>query len=136
MNTLVRYMCTLLVFTCSMTAQERFSSGPWKGFFKEQPELNTIELPKPFKVSSIKGKVVYSGREKLRDAFFEIRDKSGRVLTATTDENGEFTLAHVPRGTYDFRVSKNEFKPVIGKVMVSRRWWKSDAIIIPIELGN
>ena len=135
-SSLYVFLLTLLVLAGSVTAQERFESGPYKGFVKEQPELNTVEIPKPFKVSLVRGRIDYSGGEKLPGAYFEIRDKSGRVRTAITDENGQFALAGVPRGKYDFRVSKNQFKPFVGTVIVSRRWWKSKPISILIQLGD
>ncbi|HSK45308.1 MAG TPA: carboxypeptidase-like regulatory domain-containing protein [Candidatus Binatia bacterium] len=136
MNKLLRHIFLYAFLAGSLTAQERFDSGPYKGFVREKPELSTVVLPRPFNVASVKGRIGYSGGEKLPGAFFEIRDKSGHVRSAITDESGAFALANVPQGTYDFKVTKNEFQSVIGKVIVSRRFWKTKAIHISIQLGT
>ena len=136
MNRLLRHLFLYAFLAGSLIAQERFDSGPYKGFVREKPELSTVVLPRPFNVASVKGRIVYSGGEKLPGAFFEIRDKSGHVRSAITDENGAFALANVPRGAYDFKVTKNEFQSVTGKVIVSRRFWKTKAIHISIQLGT
>ena len=120
----------------SLTAQERFKSGSYKGFVREKPELSKVLLSRPFNVASVMGHIVYAGGEKLRGALLEIRDKFGHVRSTITDENGAFSLANVPRGTYDLKVTKNEFQSVIGKVIVSPRFWKTKAIHISIQLGT
>jgi len=136
MNKLLLHIFLYVCLAGPLIAQERFDSGPYKGFLKEKPELSTVALPRPFNVASVKGRIVYSGGEKLPGAFFEIRDKFGRVRSAITDENGAFALANVPRGAYDFKVTKNEFQSVTGKVIVSRRFSKTKAIHISIQLGT
>jgi len=136
MNKLLLHIFLYVCLAGSLTAQERFDSGPYKGFVKEKPELSTVVLPGSFNVASVKGRIVYSGGEKLPGAFFEIRDKFGHVRSAITDENGAFALANVPPGAYDFKVTKNEFQSVIGKVIVSRRFLKTKAIHISIQLGT
>jgi len=136
MNKLLLHIFLYVSLAQTLTAQERFDSGPYKGFVREKPELSTTALPRPFNVASVKGRIVYSGGEKLSGAFFEIRDKFGHVRSAITDENGAFALANVPPGAYDFKVTKNEFQSVIGKVIVSRRFSKTKAIHISIQLGT
>ena len=136
MNKLLPHIFLYAFLAGSLTAQERFNSGPYKGFVREEPEMSTVALSTPFNVASVKGRIVYAGGEKLPGAFFEIRDKFGHVRSAITDENGAFALANVPRGTYDFKVTKNEFQSVIGKVIVSRRFWKTKAIHISIQPGT
>ena len=136
MNKLLLHIFLYVCLAGSLTAQERFDSGPYKGFLKEKPELSTVVLPRSFNVASIKGRIVYSGGEKLPGAFFEIRDKFGHVRSAITDENGAFALENVPRGVYDFKVTKNEFQSVTGRVIVSRRFSKTKAIHISIQPGT
>lgn len=136
MNKLLRHVFLYAFLAGSLPAQERFDSGPYKGFVREKPELSTVVLPRPFNVASVKGRIVYSRGEKLSGAFFEIRDKFGHVRSAITDESGAFAIANVPQGTYDLKVTKNEFQSVIGKVIVSRRFWKTKAIQISIQLGT
>ena len=136
MSNLFRHIFLYAFMAGSLIAQERFDSGPYKGFAREKPELSTVVLARPFNVASVKGRIVDSGGETLPGAFFEIRDKFGHVCSAITDENGAFALANVPRGDYDFKVTKNEFQSVIGKVIVSRRFWKTKSIHISIQLGT
>jgi len=91
----------LVVFAAtSAIAQQRFDSGPYKGFIKEEPPLNTKEIPHAFEVRVISGTLTF-GEHPLADAFFEIRDNTGQVFTTKTDEHGAFSIANPKPGLSD-----------------------------------
>ena len=129
-------LCGLLFLTLNGTAQNRFESGPYEGFLKEEPELNKIELPKPLSVSVVKGIVVYSGDRPLSDAVFEVRDRNGKVFSATTDVRGAFRIAGVPPGTYALKVTKNQFHSVVGTIIVSSKVSPRKSIRVQLQLGT
>ena len=129
-------LCGLLFLTLNAIAQERFESGPYKGFLKETPELNKIELPEPITVSEVKGTVVYSGDRPLSGAVFEMRDRMGRVLSATTGARGAFKIADVQPGTYALKVTMNQFHSVVGTIVVSGKVSRKKAIRIQLQLGT
>lgn len=130
------FLCCLFILTLNGYAQQRFESGPYKGFLKEEPELNKIELPKPIIVSAVKGTVVYSGDRRLSGAIFEMRDDKGKVFSATTDAEGAFRIADVPAGTYTLKVTKNQFYSVVGTIVVSDKQSRKKAIRIQLKLGT
>ena len=125
-----------LTLSLNVVAQQRFESGPYKGFLKEEPELNKIELPDPISVSVVEGTVVYSGTQPLSGAVFEIRASGGRVFSATTDSGGAFAIPHVPPGTYALKVTKNQFHSMIGTALVSRKISRKKGIHILLQLGT
>jgi hypothetical protein len=129
-------LCALLLSIVYAKAQERFEAGPYKGFLKENPELNKIKLPEPFRVSEVKGNITYSGARPLSGAVFEIRDSNGRVFSATTDTTGNFSIPLVPMGTYALKVTKNEFHSVVGTVVVSKNFSRTKSIKIQLRLGT
>jgi hypothetical protein len=113
-------------------------SAPHKGFLKESPELNVIEVPTPFKVGSVKGLIVYGGgtQEKpVAGATFEVRDSSGRIRSVTTNDSGEFAIPNMPPGTYDFKVTRNGFQSTIGRVVVSGRSSPNRTMKIELQIG-
>jgi hypothetical protein len=117
-------------------AQDRFESGPYRGFLKEDPELNKIELPAPISVRDVKGIVVYSGSQPLSGAVFEIRDSAGRVFSATTDGKGAFKMANVSPGSYGLKVTKNGFHSIVGTIIVSDKVQRKTIIRIQLQLGT
>ena len=126
----------LLILALTGIAQDRFETGPYKGFLKEEPELNKIELPAPISVCEVKGTVVYPGDRPLPGAVFEMRDSVGKVFSATTDARGVFKIADVPPGTYSLKVTKNQFHSIVGTVVVSDKVSRKKAIRIQLQLGT
>jgi hypothetical protein len=132
-----------IVFGLAASArpQERYESGPFKGFVTEQPVLDVIRIAQPFKVPAVVGRVVYftalgAGETPLAGVIFEVRDNSGRVLSATTDTKGTFKIDGVPQGTYEFKVTKNGFHSVIGTIIVSSEVPRKKDIRIQLQLGT
>jgi hypothetical protein len=113
----------------------RIQSGPYKGFLQEEPELNRVELPNPFTVAVVQGTIFYRLHSPLANAAFEIRDSSGRVRTVFTGNDGQFKIEGVPPGVYQFKVTKNQFESVVGKVIVLRKVSRKKTISIQLQLG-
>ena len=60
----------IVVFVAaSAVAQQRFDSGPDKGFLKEAPPLNSKEIPQPFEVRAISGSLTFGERPPLGRFF-------------------------------------------------------------------
>lgn len=129
---------SLLILAVARTdsfAQQRFDSGPHKGFLKEEPTLTVEEIPRPFGVRAVRGMLTY-GEGPLPDAYFEIRDTAGQVTTARTDERGTFILPDAKPGYYDFKATKNRFESVIGRVIVSKAAPRKNQIRIQLHVGT
>jgi hypothetical protein len=130
-------LLVLLAFAPSQDAQQRFESGPYKGFVREEPELDKVEIGQPFEVpTTINGIIVHSEGQPVSGALFEIRDGSGRVLSSVASDAGRFQIAHVRPGTYDFKVTKNGFHSVIGTITVSRKTPQKNSVHIQLSLGT
>jgi len=117
-------------------AQQGYDCGPHKNFVKEEPELNKIEIARPFVVTRIEGTVLYPAGSPLSQVFFEIRDSSGQVRSSVTDDKGVFRIPNVPPGTYVFKATKNNFHSVIGTVAVSPKAPRKNKIRIQLQLGT
>jgi hypothetical protein len=125
------------IFLGIAVSQQRFQEGFYKGFIKEEPELNVIEYSRPFMISIVQGVVSLPvTNDPLEEAFFEIRNNKGQVLTAKTDAFGKFKITNVPEGSYDFKVTKNGFMSVIGKIKISKKYSRKKTIHIQLDLGT
>jgi hypothetical protein len=93
------FVATLLIIS-PIRAQARFDSGPYKGFVKEEPELNVVELAIPLTVFEVNGTITTLGGRPLADAWVEIRDSAGTVTSAVTNVAGNFVIPRVLMGTY------------------------------------
>lgn len=133
---LTAYFIGFLIISTYGIAQQRFDSGPYKGFLREEPELNKIELSQPIEVSSVRGLIFYSDDDPLSGAAFEMRDSQNRVFSAITDSNGRFTIPKAPSGRYEFKVTKNGFHSVIGVLIVSDKSSSTKLIRIQLQLGT
>jgi hypothetical protein len=128
--------CLLVASVAISFAQQRFDSGPYKGFAKEEPELNTKLIPTAFRVRNLQGILFVGDNVPLGDALFEIRDSAGKVISTTTKENGTFSLPNVPAGTYMFKTTKNGFESVVGTVVVTKHAPNRDTIQIQVSVGT
>jgi hypothetical protein len=126
----------ILLVTMTVVAQQRYESGPHQGFVKEDPELNKIEIAAPFQVSAIRGCVVYGASKPLSRAWFEIRDRSGQVQSAITDDKGGFEIPGAAQGSYSFKVTLDGFHSVTGTLVLSRKFPRKRAIQIQLQLGT
>ena len=130
---LIKNAILVLFLVASAFAQERYRNGPYKGFLVEHPVLNTVNIPKLFRVSVVQG-TIRNGDAPVGNLFFEVRDKAGMVFTAETDVHGSFRIPDVPAGTYDFKTTMDGFQSATGKVIVSHRA-KDDDIELQVSIG-
>lgn len=137
MKARLRTVCLLTLVVAAGLRAQKPAASTGSDFITEDPPITVILLTKPFKVRGVHGIVVVEAvNEPLPGAIFQLRDKPGHVRFATTDEKGEFTLADVAPGTYDFKVTKNEFHSVMGKVIVSRWSLRKSKIRISLHVGT
>jgi carboxypeptidase family protein len=119
-----------------LNAQDRFDSGPYKGFRMAHPESTIVELEQPFRVRAVRGVVRDPSGSPLPDTAFEIRDdSSGKVWGAVTDKHGHFTISAVSHGTFSFKATRDGFQSVIGKITVSARASRKSRIRLILPLG-
>jgi hypothetical protein len=94
-------------------AQERFNSGWLRGFTNVPYVQEDISAP-DVHVRSVRGTITRAVGDKsgLPDTLVEIIGPGGsdRLLSATTDANGRFSIPRVPQGTYRFRVACRGFQ--------------------------
>lgn len=119
-------------------AQERFQSGELKGFTKSPTEHIISRIDDPITVSSVRGSVVFSGKdEPLKGVVFEIRGPGDleRIRAAKTGSDGRFRIGRVPEGTYTFKATRDGFQSVVGILVVSKRADRRKTIKIEMPLG-
>ncbi|MCL6566971.1 MAG: carboxypeptidase-like regulatory domain-containing protein [Acidobacteriia bacterium] len=125
-----------IAVTCA--AQERFQSGELKGFTKSPTEHIITRIDDPITVSSVRGLVVFSGKdEPLKDVLFEIRGPGNqeRIRAAKTGSDGRFKIGRVPEGIYTFKATRDGFQSVVGTLIVSKRTDRRQTIKIEMPLG-
>lgn len=124
------------LFALNAGAQDRYVSGPYKGFVREKPELNKVELGEPIAVRTVAGVILSPDRGPLRGTLFEIRDRSGKILSALSDDTGAFEIRHLRSGTYAFKATKNGFHSVVGTIVVSSKASPRNSIRIQVKVGT
>lgn len=137
MRTRLGTLCLLTLVLGGGLRGQQPAASTGSDFITEDPPITTILIARPFKVKAVLGTVVVQVvNEPLSDAIFQLRDRPGHVRFATTNDKGEFTLPDVPPGTYDFKVTKNGFHSVMGKVIVSRWYFRKGKIRISLPIGT
>jgi protocatechuate 3,4-dioxygenase beta subunit len=133
------FLFALLFLACCakpLGAQDRFDSGPYKGFSKSSNEQNIVELEQPFRVRAVRGVIRDPSGSPLPKTLFEIRkDSSGKVWVAVADKRGRFWIPGIPPGTYSFKATLQSFQSVAGKITVSVRAHRKSAIELILPLG-
>jgi hypothetical protein len=135
-----RFLFVLIFFLAChakpLGAQDRFDSGPYKGFRIAHPESTIVELEQPFRVRVVRGVVRDPSGSPLPGTAFEIRDdSSGKVWGAVTDKHGHFAISAVSHGTFSFKATRDGFQSVIGKITVSARASRKSRIRLILPLG-
>jgi hypothetical protein len=133
--TIVALLIFLAVLLAPSVAQERFDSGPLKGFTKSPIEHIVVELEKPFEVRQLKGAVFDPNGAAVGDALVELRSGDGQIRGAETDSMGRFQFRRMPDGEYKFKVTLAGFQSVVGVVRVLRKTKRSDVIMITLPIG-
>lgn len=66
----------------------------------------------------VKGRVFNSSNEALKGARVTLLNGETAIANAYTNENGDFTLNNVAKGTYTLKISANEYKTFTNKIKV------------------
>lgn len=106
-----------------------------QGFTRSSTEHIINKLDQQLVVRSVRGCITMGfDKSELPDALIELRDSKGRIRSATTNENGQFKL-RVPDGHYDFKLTKDGFQSIVGKIEVTTKAPKSARIDLNMKLG-
>lgn len=88
------------------------------GFTIEEPQNETIIAPDLYRVSILEGRVT-TGDQPVADASVEVlRIGAQGILRGRTDEEGKFGIPGAAEGEYKFKVTKDGFKALSGKIIV------------------
>jgi len=136
-----RYSCGVLLLTIVLSlyaaSQERYESGPLKGFTIGQSSGNAIEISEPFRVCTVKGVIeAEQGNVPVAGAVFQMRDDTGAVFTATADNNGKFSITNATAATYTIMITARGFHAAIGTLVVSRKCYRHGIIRIRLHVGT
>jgi hypothetical protein len=106
-----------------------------QGFTRSSTEHIINESDAPMVVRSVRGRITMGvERSELSEVLIELRDTNGRIRSTTTGENGEFKL-RVPNGSYEFKITRDGFQSIVGKIEVTRKAPKSARVDLNMELG-
>lgn len=129
----------LLILAPSAKAQDRFTSGEFKGFTKSPTEGVIIHLDEPVTVRAVIGTVVRSvGDESpLENTLIELRapNDSKIIGAARTDHQGRFRVSGIPSGSYMFKATSLGFQSVVGIVIVSSKAARSRVLNLRLKPG-
>lgn len=125
----------MIFFVSPAKAQDRFESGPGKGFLRSPTEHIIVELPELLRVRNVEGSIADPHKDDMANVAFEIRDESGSIRTAFTDSRGRFHIRGVPKGTYRFKTTKNGFQSIVGTIIITKDASKKNAINLQMNLG-
>jgi hypothetical protein len=90
------------------------------GFTIEEPQNEIIES-EPYQVRALEGRVTIADQP-VKDANVEVLPVGGHgILRSKTDEEGNFRIPDAREGEYRFKVTKDGFKALKGKIIVDHR---------------
>jgi len=119
------YLAVVLLAATLGPAQERFGAENQrlKGFAKSPTEHVMNEHPGVISVRVLQGRITEEGSKTgVPGALVEVRkaDPDAKVQGATSDGIGRFRLRKVSEGEYGFKVTRDGFQSVFGRVRVSK----------------
>ena len=120
---LTRFFVLLSGLLVMCAAQERFETGELEGFTKSPTEHIIDRLEKPITTRLVSGVILAKTDSRpLADAVFEVRGPgaTGKVQGVKSDREGRFRFKHLPPGKYVFKVTRDGFQSVIGRLTVSK----------------
>jgi hypothetical protein len=105
-----------------------FAKSPTKHIMNEYPDLLSIR--------AFRGRITEAGvQDGVPAALIEIKLPSGKVVGARTDLKGSFRLAGIPDGEYLFKVTRDGFQSVFGRLKISKREARSPELFIELKQG-
>jgi Carboxypeptidase regulatory-like domain len=90
------------------------------GFTIEEPQNEIIFIAEPFRARVLEGRATVSDQP-VPDANVEVLSVGGTsILRSKTDQDGNFAILDAPDGEYKFKVTKDGFKALSGKIVLDR----------------
>jgi hypothetical protein len=118
----------------------------------KQAALKDIEVSSPFVVREVKGVVLTTDGQPLPGAMVSVSGSDGASEVMDTGDNGTFDfgktgsrnpiawlsarMLRFKSGTYRFKVTKNEFHPAVGTVVISPDAPKDSSITVYLQSGD
>jgi Carboxypeptidase regulatory-like domain len=88
------------------------------GFTIEEPQNAIIVVAEPYRVRVLEGRVTIADQP-VQGANVEVLPVGGQgILRSKTDEEGTFRIPDAAEGEYKFKVTKDGFKALSGKIIV------------------
>lgn len=124
----------------SLFAQQRFGdeNPRFKGFSKSETEHIMQEYEGTPDMRSVRGRIIEaSSGVGIPEAIFEIRSENpaDQVRGTKTNSRGEFRLRSIREGVYIFKVTKNGFQSVFGKLRISSKAQSGNVLKIELRQG-
>ena len=130
----------LAVAIGAVVAQDRFGDehgGRLKGFTKSPTEHIMNEFDGLPEVRTVHGRIADSSGAGLPEAVFEIRieNPDAKVRGVVTKPDGRFEMRSVPEGIYVFKVTRNGFQSVFGRLKVTRKAPSANLLSFELQVG-
>jgi hypothetical protein len=128
----------IAIATLAFSGQDRFGeeNPRLRGFAKSPTEHVMNEYPDAIVVRSLRGRITEAAaHDGVPDALVEIKLTSGRVRGVRTDRSGAFRLGGVPDGEYLFKVTRDGFQSVFGRLRVSTSAPRKSEIRVELKQG-
>lgn len=130
----------LALVIVSLCAQQRFGDEypRFKGFTKSETEHIMQEYEGTPEMRSVRGRIIEaSSGVGIPEAIFEIRSENpdDRVRGTKTNSKGEFRLRSIREGVYVFKVTKNGFQSVFGKLKICSKAQSGNVLKIELRQG-
>lgn len=124
----------------SICAQQRFGDEyqQFKGFTKSETEHIMQEYEGIPEMRSVRGRIIEdSSGVGIPEAIFEIRSENpdDRVRGTKTNSKGEFRIRSVREGVYVFKVTKDGFQSVFGKLKIASKAQPGNVLKIELRQG-
>jgi hypothetical protein len=122
---MTRYVVVILLNSALTLAQERFGAENerLKGFTTSPTEHIMNERPGVISVRVAQGRITEAASKTgVPGAVVEVRkaDPRAKVQNATSNEHGRFRLRKLSEGEYVFKVTRDGFQSVFGRLRVSK----------------
>ena len=119
------YVGVILLAATLASAQERFGAENQRlrGFTKSPTEHIMNEHPGVISVRVLQGRITEeASKTGVPGVLVEVRkaDPQAKVQGATSDESGRFRLRKLSEGEYVFKVTRDGFQSIFGRLRVSK----------------
>jgi len=124
----------LVLLAPSAFSQQRYDSGPWKGFQMGRPEGLPLTFAPIHCGANLNGSVNLEGKRAIAGVVVELRGPGGKteVRAAKTDAGGHFAFHALADGTYQLKTTRDGFGSAVGTVEVSHSS-KSEPVVLKIR---